>query len=182
MSTKADPKAVALGWNDDTLPIGTHACYVYSDEETLKKGLSFVRVGLDADGEFCVIFADTSRFDQLLGWLQEGYEGDVRGLIESGKLAVIGGAPTLEGLLSNITSCLDRATADGYDLIRFLGFIAWGHRGWPDDLTLQEFESRVNAAVTAYPAIVICTYGVPRINGGTAFDNALLDHPVSVSG
>jgi hypothetical protein len=169
---------LSLGWNSDTVPMGTHACYYYSDEATLRQSLAFLRVGLDTPGEFCVIFADTSRFEQLLGWLQEGYAGDVRSLVDEGKLAVIGGASSLEDLVAKIGGRLDQATAEGHHLIRFLGFIAWGQDGWPDDLTLLEFESRVNDVVTAYPAVIICTYGVPRLSGDQLISGGLETHRV----
>ena len=150
-------REVSLGWSDQSVPLHTHACFYYSDETTLRSSLKFLRVGLDAPGEFNVIFADASRHDSLLGWLQEGYPGTVADHLESGKLAVVGGAPTREQLLAGIAATLDRAMAAGCRVIRFLGFIAWGRDGWPDESTLLQFESEVNSAVSAYPAVIICT-------------------------
>lgn len=174
----ADDAKVTLGWTSGTVPLHTHACLYYSDEQTLKGTLSFLREGLDAPGELCVIFADSSRHEGLLDWLQEGYSGDVRQKLSDGKLAVIGGAPTREKLLAGIASELDAGLARGNHLIRFLGFIAWGSAGWPDEEELLEFESQVNAAVLAYPAVIICTYGVPRLNGPQLIHGGLGAHPV----
>jgi hypothetical protein len=173
---------LTLGWSEDTLPIGTHVCYFYSGDETLKRTLAFVRAGLDRPGEVGVIFADRSRFEGLLAWLQEGYEGDVQDHVRSGKLLLIGGAPDLPGLMSGIGGELDRALADGAQALRFLGFIAWGRPGWPDDRTILEFESRVNEVVMAYPAVIVCTYGVPSLTGPRLIHGGIQTHPMVMIG
>lgn len=169
---------VSLGWTDASVPLHTHACFYYSDEETLRRSLAFLRVGLESPDEFGVIFADASRHASLLGWLQEGYPGSLAELIAAGRLALVGGAPTREQLLANIATTLDAAVARGVKLIRFLGFIAWGHAGWPDEASLLEFETQVNEAVMAYPAVIICTYGVPTLSGGQLVTGGLETHGV----
>jgi MEDS: MEthanogen/methylotroph, DcmR Sensory domain len=137
-------------------------------------------VGLDAPDDFCVIFADRSRWASLTGWLQEGYEGDVEALIERGKLALIGGSPTLEGLVADIGGKLDAAVKErGFRRIRFLGFIGWGLPNWPSEHSLLEFESTVNQVVTAYPAVIICTYGVPKLSGTSLIYGGLKTHSLA---
>ncbi len=172
------PTTVSLGWSSGSVPLHTHACFYYSDEETLRRSLGFLRVGLDAPNEFAVIFADSSRHASLLGWLQDGYDGDLVARRAEGKLAVVGGAPTKEELLANIAATLDVAMRAGHTLIRFLGFIGWGEPGWPDETTLLEFESQVNAAVFSYPAVIICTYGVPKLTGKQLIYGGLMTHPI----
>ena len=169
---------VTLGWTQGSVPLHTHACFYYADEATLKGTMAFLRAGLDADGELSVIFADKSRHTSLLSWLQEGYDGDVDDAIARGKLALVPGAPTKEQLLANIAATLDAGLARGNRLIRFLGFIAWGAPGWPGEAELMAFEAQVNAAVRAYPAVVICTYGVPTLSGNQLIHGGLSTHPV----
>jgi len=171
---------VTLGWNEDSLPIGSHVCFYYTSDETLRRTLAFLRVGLNDPNDFCVIFADEVRAGRLLAWLQEDYPEDLRALMDRGKLAVIGGAPNVGELLTNIGSRLDRAVQEGYRLIRFLGFIGWGQPGWPADRDLLEFESKVNYAVTNYPAVIICTYGVPSLPGTSLIYGGLETHPITV--
>ena len=91
---------------------------------------------------------------------------------------LVGGAATVELLVAGIKEALDGAIDRGYEAIRFLGFIAWGQEGWPDDVTLLEFESAVNNVVTSYPAVIICTYGVPRLRGQTLLYGGLETHPI----
>jgi hypothetical protein len=175
---------ISLGFSDDTLPVGSHVCFYYSSEDVVRQSLAFVRVGLDGPDDFCVIFADESRFSTLVEWLQEGYAGDVSERIKAGKLALIGGSPTLDGLVSEIGGTLDQAIKTrGYGQIRFLGFIGWGLPNWPNEETLLEFESRVNDVVTAYPAVIICTYGVPRLPGTSLIYGGLQTHSkISIEG
>lgn len=143
----------------------------------LRHSLAFLRTGLDEEGDFCVIFADRSRWASLTGWLQDGYAGDVRSLIKEGKLALIGGSSTLSGLVADIGGQLDAAVKTrGYRRIRFLGFIGWGMPDWPDEDSLLEFESTVNEVVTAYPAVIICTYGVPKLPGTSLIYGGLKTH------
>ena len=181
MNSMADnPKQVSLGWVDREIPIGTHMCFYYSDDHGLKETLAFLRVGLDEPQTCCVIFADESRFEGLLGWLSEGYGGSLDAVLESNKLILIGGAPTTEELMASINARLDQAVAGGYRLIRFLGFIGWGKPGWPDEASLLDFERRVNDAVTTYPAAIICTYGVPHLPGSSLIYGGLQTHPVTM--
>lgn len=176
-ATTALPE-VSLGWTRGSVPLHTHACFYYSDEASLRSTLGFLRAGLDVAGEFNVIFADQSRHAPLLAWLQDGYGGSVADAIARGSLALVPGAPTREQLLANIGATLDRGVASGHHLIRFLGFIAWGAPGWPDEAELLAFESQVNAAVRSYPAVIICTYGVPTLSGTQLIHGGLMTHPV----
>lgn len=173
---------VSLGWSNDTLPLGSHVCFYYLNDEMLRRSLAFLRVGLDEPDEFCVLFADQARSGRLLSWLQEEHQGNIQSLIDRGKLVVIGGAPSAEELLATIGARLDRAVKEGYRLIRFLGFIGWGQPGWPDDRDLLEFEAKVNYAVTAYPAVIICTYGVPSLPGTSLIYGGLQTHSVTILG
>ncbi len=169
---------IEVGWGSETLPIGSHVCCYYSGEDSLRNTLAFLRVGLDSPGEFCVLFADTTRHAGLLEWLATGYAGDVDARIAEGKLATLGGAPELEQLVAGIAARLDEAIAAGHTVIRFLGFIGWGLPDWPSDRDLLDFEARVNDVVTSYPAVIICTYAIPALAGPTLIYGGLQTHPL----
>lgn len=174
-----DPRLVHLGWAESSVPVHTHACFYYSDEAALQRSLAFIRTGLDEPGELSVLFADQDRHPSLLSALGEGYPGDLDDHLASGKLVLLGGAPTKEELLTRIAAALDAGIARGHTLIRFLGFIAWGHPGWPGEDDLLEFEAQVNSAVLAYPAVIICTYGVPHLSGRQLVQGGLAAHTVA---
>jgi len=44
---------------------------------------------------------------------------------------------------------------------------------------LLEFESTVNQVVTAYPAVIICTYGVPKLPGTSLIYGGLKTHSLA---
>ncbi len=169
--------SVALGIGGETVPVRSHVCWYYSGEDQLRETLAFLRLGLASSTDFCVLFADEPRFEGLLGWLSEDLGRPAEGFIASGQLALIGGAPSIDLLTRSIGETLDRAVAAGYRVIRFLGFIAWGAPTWPDDSTLLEFEASVNEVVTAYPAVIVCTYGVPTLAGASLIYGGLQAHP-----
>jgi hypothetical protein len=174
--------AVDLGWNGETLPVGSHVCWYYSGEEQLKDTLRFLRIGLSRPGELCVLFADSGRLSLLLDWLGEGADVDVPALVDTGKVALIAGSPTREAMVKEIGDRLDGAMTQGYRLIRFLGFIGWGSPGWPGDRELLEFEAGVNEVVSAYPAVIVCTYGVPVLSGPSLIYGGLQTHPYALVG
>lgn len=179
---ESDAETVTLGWSSESLPVGSHVCAFHSDDDRLRQTMTFLRTGFDQPADFGVLFADRRRFDTLLGWLQQGYEGSIESLIGRGKLALIDGAPRVEQLMERIGECLDRAVRDGYGIIRFLGFIGWNQPGWPDLESLVEFEKKVNLVVRAYPAVVICTYDVLRLPGRSLIDGGLRRHPITILG
>ena len=176
------PRSVSLGWSRERLSIGSHACVFHSNESGLKESMAFLRVGLDEPDEFGVVFADKTRFASLTQWLQEGYAGSTASLVERGKLAMIDGAPNTEELIQKIGARLDQALADGFGLIRLLGFIGWDQPGWPDTTAIVEFEKQVNAVVRSYPAVVVCTYDIPRLGGLSLMEGGLRNHPITIMG
>lgn len=179
---EAAAASVTLGWSQERVTLGSHACVFHSHEAGLKGTMAFLRAGLDQPEEFGVVFADQMRFASLGAWLQEGYAGSVPQLIERGKLAMIPGAATSDDLIAGIGARLDRAMADGYKVIRLLGFIGWDQPGWPDTASIVEFEHRVNQVVRAYPVAVVCTYDVSKLGGLSLMDGGLRTHPITIIG
>jgi hypothetical protein len=179
---EASPLSASLDWSKERLALGSHACVFHSNEAGLRESMSFIRVGLDQPEEFGVVFADEKRFASLSAWLQGGYTGSVAGLIERGKLAMIPGAVTSDALIAGIGARLDQALADGYKVMRLLGFIGWDQPGWPDTASIVEFEGRVNQVVRAYPIAVLCTYDIPALGGLSLIDGGLRNHPIAIMG
>ena len=95
---------------------------------------------------------------------------------------MIDGAPNTDDLIQKIGGRLDQALADGYGLIRLLGFIGWDQPGWPDTTAIVDFERQVNAVVRSYPAVVVCTYDIPRLTGLSLMEGGLKNHPITIMG
>jgi hypothetical protein len=60
-----------MGFTEETFPVGTHMCLIYSDEAERRSTISkFLDAGLLAD-EKVAYFADMMSPDDVLDWLTE---------------------------------------------------------------------------------------------------------------
>jgi hypothetical protein len=143
--------------------------------------MAFLRAGFDQPADFAC-FSPTAAASISGRLASEGYDGSIESLIDRGELALIDGAPRVENLMERIGQRLDQAVRDGYGIIRFLGFIGWNQPGWPDLASLVEFENRINEIVSAYPAVVICTYDVLGLPGRSLIDGGLRARPITILG
>lgn len=85
---------------------------------------------------------------------------------------------TLKKLVSTCRAALERGTP----LIRLLGNMGWGRRGWPHDEGLLRFEARVTAAAKSFPSVVVCMYDERTPFGTRVLHGALKTHPVIADG
>ena len=174
----SEGERISLGWSDETVPLHSYVAFYYSDEQAVAQSVAFLRVGLDEPGTFCAMVTDRTRHEYVIGQFQAAYQGDLGDLIRRGKLALIGESPTFEDLASSMVSRMDRALAEGYVRIRALGFVAWGQPGWPDISALKRCEAAVNRVAADYPAVIVCTYNVPKLAG--VIVETAVDGPVVV--
>ena len=84
-------QGIEAGWSEELLPLHSHVCFYYSDQDSLRRSVAFLRAGLDAPEELCVLFADTEEHGTLLALLQDGYPDRVDDRVAEGKLAVLKG-------------------------------------------------------------------------------------------
>lgn len=175
----SEPEQIPLGWSGQTVPLHSYVAFYYSDDSAISQSLAFLRVGLREPGTFCAMLSDRSRHQYMKEQFQAMYEGDLDELIRAGKLALVGESPTFEDLAYSMVSRMDRALKEGYVRIRALGFVAWGQPGWPDISALKRCEAEVNRVAAAYPAVIVCTYNVPKLAGGVIVETPI-DGPVIV--
>ena len=171
-----------LGLGDRDVPVPSHICLFYRDDEELRDRLRFLTIGLDDPRQACVIFGKFDRLSVVLGYLAEDSGRDVEADIGSDRLVLIDGLSTGEATLAQIGVTLDRLVASGVTLIRFLGFIAWGDAHWPPEDDLLAFEARVNAAVAKYPAIIMCSYKMDALSGPILIRGGIETHPLTLLG
>lgn len=160
----------------------SHICLFYYDDTELRERLSFVKVGLDDPSQAVVLFGPRERLDQVFGFMAEAVGRDLADELRAGRIVLVDGAPDVPGTFANIATALDALVARGIVLIRFLGFIGWGEQDWPSDEELLRFESRVNEAVTRYPAIFVCGYRTSELAGPLLVFGGLQTHPLTVIG
>lgn len=154
-----------LGWGDRTVPLHTTVSFYYANEETLGRALSFLRVGLDEPGTFCVAVAGPGYDRRLLEQLQRGYRNQLGTMLEAGKLDVVTDLSSFEAVATAMVERMDGAMARGFERIRALGLVAWGQPDWLDLAALKRCEEAANMVAASYPAVIVCVYNVPQLVG-----------------
>ena len=161
---------VALGWDEQQLPLHSYVAYYYIDDAALRRTLAFLRLGLDERDTFCVLLADAGQHERVLRHLQDGYDGDVERARDEGRLATVGLIPEFEELAAMIRTAMDAVLDAGYRRVRVMGLVGWGLSWYPDAAWLKRCEAEVNRVVADYPMVVVCLYDVPGFVDPLAVD------------
>lgn len=171
-----------LGFADLAVDVPSHICLFYSDDDELRERLDFLSIALEDPMQTAVLFGRKERLTEVLGYIAADHGRDIEQDLRDGRIVLVGGDPDAESLISNIVVALDAALARGATLIRFLGFIGWGDPSWPSQEALLEFESKVNAAVLNYPAVIVCTYNTNQLPGSVLIFGGIETHPFTIIG
>lgn len=174
------PMRAPLGIGGRDVPVPSHICLFYDDEAELRERLAFLVLGLDDPTQACVLFGHHDRLSEILGYLIEDAPSDIERAITERRLVLLEALSTGDATLAHIGHTLDDLVAAGAKLIRFLGFIAWGDPAWPDDRDLMAFEAKVNRAVLAYPAVIVCSYKLSALPGPLLVHSGIETHPLTV--
>jgi hypothetical protein len=173
---------VPLGFGDRKVPVPSHLCVFYYDDDELRSRFGFLRAGFEAPDEAVVLFGTPERLEQIQGYLAMDLGRDIAADVRSGKLVLVGGAKDPDQLLGGIGAALAALKDGGVRLIRFMGFIGWGDETWPNMQQLLAFEATVNEAAAQFPAIVACTYNVTQLPGAILMMGGIATHPLTVLG
>jgi hypothetical protein len=173
---------VPLGFGNKTVPVPSHLCVFYYDDDELRGNFGFLRAGFEAPDEAIVLFGRPERLEQIQEYLAKDLRRDIAADVRNGKLVLVGGAKDPDKLLGGIGTALTELKDKGVRLIRFMGFIGWGDETWPSIQQLLAFESTVNEAAAQFPAIVACTYNVTQLPGAILMMGGIATHPLTVLG
>ena len=172
--------AVDLGIHDERVTVSDHIAYFWETEEEFSEALGFLEVGLRGK-DHCVLFGHPRANTKVLAALKaNGF--DVTHLETEGRITVLGGRPSGTDMLAEIGAAFQTAMAGGAPLIRLLGNIGWGHKDWPQELEILEFEARVTEACKSFPCVVLCMYDVRELSGRIMVHGAYETHPLTVCG
>lgn len=153
-------RRIPSGWGDEDLPLRSHICFYYSNEDWLRRSLGFLRVGLDAPGEMCLLVADISDHAYLLQVLQDGYPNEVTERVKEGKLVVDAPVPTGKKMGQGFADRFRQAVNAGYTTIRRMGLYPHHDRpGWPSPDELVNSEVGTDELAATFPSVVVCSYG-----------------------
>lgn len=172
--------AVELGINDERVAVSDHIAYFWETEEEFTDAVSFLEVGLRGN-DHCVVFGHPNANTKVLSALQN-HGFDVNKFTEERRISVMGGKPSGTDMLAEIGNAFRTAMDGGAPLIRLLGNIGWGHKGWPHELDILEFEAKVTEACKSFPCVVVCMYDVRELSGRIMVHGAYETHPLTVCG
>ncbi|MCT2173074.1 MEDS domain-containing protein [Dietzia cinnamea] len=161
---------------------GTHFCALYSGPVERDRLLyPFLEEGL-RHGDKCLCLIDDVEpalvRDRAVGQPGADYSRRSAQLdVERASDAYLrSGEFSVEGMVSFLSGCVDKASADNFDLIRAVGEMSWvlpGVPGWDD---LFVYESSLNRMVEEMPAILICLYDLQKF-GARMLVQVLQTHP-----
>jgi hypothetical protein len=178
--TKHRAGDIDLGLRDEKVKLGDHIAYFWENDGQFEEAVGFLLVGI-RKGDHAVVFGHDEANKKVVDLLRNrGLDTDH--LQTSNRLTVVTGGPTGERMLGTIGSTFQQAVEGGCKCIRLLGNIGWSKPGWPDDLDILAFESKVTGAAKQFPCVVMCMYDVASLSGSVMVHGAYETHPLTFVG
>jgi hypothetical protein len=165
--------------NED-IRIGDHIAYFWETEREFEQGADFLITGL-AGRDHCVIFGHDDANARVSDVLRR-QSVNVDDYQRRGRLTVVGSESTGAATLSKLGDLFQKAVDDGAQVIRLLGNIGWGKKGWPEEDDILHFEHKVTSAAKSFPAVVVCMYDVNTLSGRVIVQGGMATHPITVCG
>lgn len=174
---------VSLGFTDEKVPVGTHMCLVFTnDEERVDSLLKFLLSGLQA-GERTACFSGKMTEETVKEYLaQNNISYDER---KAHKAIILAGASEIyfEGgvfdpdrMLKTLTAYYNEAVDLGFPASRVIGEMIPEVQHVPGGERLFEYESRVSILLRNHPVTSVCQYDANLFDGATIME-VLKVHP-----
>lgn len=178
--TKHRAGTIDLGVRDEKVKLGDHIAYFWENDRQFEEAVGFLLVGI-RKGDHAVVFGHDDANNKVVDLLRRrGLDTDH--LQASERLTVVTGGPSGDKMLGHIGETFQRAVEGGSGCIRLLGNIGWAKPGWPDDLDILAFESKVTGAAKQFPCVVMCMYDVASLSGSVMVHGAYETHPLTFCG
>ena len=178
--TKHRAGNIDLGLRDEKVTLGDHIAYFWENDGQFEEAVGFLLVGI-RKGDHAVVFGHDEANKKVVDLLR-GKGLDTDHLQSSGRLTVVTGGPSGDRMLGHIGETFQAAVESGSGCIRLLGNIGWSKPGWPDDLDILAFESKVTGAAKQFPCVVMCMYDVASLSGSIMVHGAYETHPRTFCG
>jgi hypothetical protein len=178
--TKHRAGTIDLGLRDEKVKLGDHIAYFWENDRQFEEAIGFLLVGI-RKGDHAVVFGHDEANKKVVDLLRmRGLDTDH--LQSSERLTVVTGGPSGDRMLGHIGETFQAAVESGSGCIRLLGNIGWSKPGWPDDLDILAFESKVTGAAKQFPCVVMCMYDVASLSGSIMVHGAYETHPLTFFG
>ena len=178
LPSRPDPEQVPLGIRNQYASLGDHIAYFWETDAQFEEAVNFLVAGLKAD-DHCFVFGHDQANQRVLQVLRR--KGcDVENLQETGRLHVVAGGPSGDGLLADLGARFQDALAAGAPVIRLLGNLGWGFQNWPQDNDILTLEAKVTDAARQFPCVIVCLYDVCTLPGRILLRGGFETHPSTV--
>ena len=178
LPSRRTPEQVPLGIRNQHVSLGDHIAFFWETDAQFEEAVNFLVVGLKAD-DHCFVFGHDQANQRVLQVLRR--KGcDVENLQEAGRLHVVAGGPSGDGLLADLGERFQAALAAGAPVIRLLGNLGWGFENWPQDNDILTFEAKVTDAARQFPCVIVCLYDVCALPGRILLRGGFETHPSTV--
>jgi hypothetical protein len=171
----AGSRVMSLGVGDATVPHGSHLVYFWQHEAEFAQGVSFLEPGL-RENHHCIVFGHDEANDRVLQVLgKRGYYA--RELVRQGQLTILPRVVSTKIVLSRVEEIFGAALRRGFAAIRYLGNLAWGYPGCPEQDEVLELEARITGLAEQFPCVVVCMYDVNALPGRMVLKGGFEAHP-----
>jgi PAS domain S-box-containing protein len=170
------------------LRAGDHLCCLYDDDDEHRAVLTpFLRQGLE-HGEKVVYVADAAATERAVRYLRDDGLA-VEAMRRRGQFATVARDTTAlrDGLFDPFAMFtmakdeVERAAAEGYEVVRVAEDRTWAVPGLPSSVRLAEFERLLDGFLGGARALALCLYDRRRFVPATLLD-ALPSHPWAIIG
>ncbi|MXY41701.1 MAG: helix-turn-helix domain-containing protein [Rhodospirillaceae bacterium] len=175
VSSQAVSRPAELLLEGIAIEYGRHICTLYeSDLGRLKWSVPFLSDGL-RDGDACFLIAADAVRDEILGHIEEAWEG-VAQAIDNGQLILSAGIPDGEAMCRFVERSIFLMSRAGWRKFRLLGDMTWCLRLGMTNDKLFAYERRFNHEIGhRFPLVSVCQYDVREFSGPAVL-NALKCH------
>ncbi|MFY9683431.1 MAG: MEDS domain-containing protein [Candidatus Sulfotelmatobacter sp.] len=172
---------IALGITEDDVSLGSHLIYFWKTDEEFESGVRFLKLGIDNESEYCVLFGHDEANERVLETLRKTAR-DLDSALGERRFVVLRRESSASATLANIEALFGTAVRSGAAAIRYLGILGMGSDPLPGKGANEviELETSVTALAHRYPCVMVCMYDVNTVSGHLLLASGFATHPLAV--
>ena len=164
------------------LPVPSHTALLHrGDKELRAAAFAFMRPFLDRENEALFCFGEPSVGEGLVRQLERRAGRDLSADQRAGRIVFGQSEPDVDRQLENVIGPLEDFRAKGFELVRFIGIVAWDTPSFPPPEDFLWFESKLTDLIAPYPVIALCPYDILALPARAIAYGALETHPLVIS-